>query len=136
MVKQACFDLQDLEPKLSGKEQWMVAAWVVEDGKIKLVDRITHRFPTDDFLAAIGQLAHNCHEEKLACDKAEKLVAPTEQLPSDPLPPVKIFKMPFKGEVGEKLVDGIGEGQGESISDLHSPVAELPINENVFEIPT
>lgn len=111
-MSQSYLDLQKVLSELQTKEKWMAAAWVVEDGKIKMVDRITHQFPTDDFLAAIGQLAHNCHEEKLACDKAEKLAAPREELPSDPLPLVKMFKMPFRGEVGGKLEDILVTGDG------------------------
>ncbi len=117
MVKQACFDLQDLGPKLSRKEQWMVAAWIVEDGKIKMVDRITHQFPTDDFLAAIGQLADNCHVEKLKCDKAEKLASPRQELPSDPLPQVKVFKMPcYAKETAKEIV--VEEGNDNIVNKL------------------
>ncbi len=118
--------LYKLVEKLDGSEKWMVAAWVVEDGKIKLVDRITHRFPTDDFLAAIGQLAHNCHEEKLACDKAEKLAAPREELPSDPLPPVKIFKMPHCEKKNEVILPTIPKTGDIETKALEKPI--LPVN--------
>ena len=55
---------------------WMAAVWCVEDGDIKLVQRTTFKFPTGDFLAAVGQLASNLFEE----------VKSGGDLPSDPLP--------------------------------------------------
>ena len=105
--------IHELVAKVTDSQKWMVAVWVVEEGKIKMVNRITHQFPSDDFLAAIGQLANNCYEEKLKCDKAEKPVK--QELPSDPLPPVKIFKMPSLG-VPKSLL----------ISPEESKVPELP----------
>ncbi len=136
-------DLQKVLSELVIKKKWMVAVWIVEDGKIKMVDRITYQFPTDDFLVAIGQLANNCHEEKLACDKAEKFAAPKEELPSDPLPPVKAFKMPMThGEAVAKQQElqrekdsiPVAEGSGEPMNPFKGTIEPtLPESETVAE---
>ncbi len=59
LVEQVALATKDIK----ASSRWMVAAWDVSGGEIKLVGRTTFQFPTGDFLAAIGQLAMSCFEE-------------------------------------------------------------------------
>ncbi len=50
---------------------FMMAIWIVKDGRISLGRRTTWNFPTGDFDAAIGHLKTNCDEEKSRCEMPE-----------------------------------------------------------------
>ena len=58
---------------------WMAVVWVVEDGKLVMIDRTTFKFPSGDFPTVLQQLSADF-------DKETSLVAkPVVPVP-DPLP--------------------------------------------------
>ena len=69
---------------------WMVAVWSVRDGRIKLVERTTEKFPSGDFLTTVMQLAASLVDEKV------RLASAGNPLPNDPLPLAVLGAAGFK----------------------------------------
>ncbi len=70
---------EDLDKAVDSGGPWMSALWRIKDGKIELMQSTTWKFPTDDMLWCIGELAKNLFEKK-------RLENESEPLPDTPLP--------------------------------------------------
>ena len=84
---------------------WMVAVWVVRDGRLRLVNRSTWRFPTGDFDAAIDLLTTDLNAERA---QPVQFVG----LPTDPLPLA--------------MLGGVGFDRGNGSSPVMPVVDDVP----------
>lgn len=80
---------------LETSDKWMAVCWVIEDGKIRLVTRTTCKFPRDDFLKAISQLADDLFEEAKGGGGEADAPKPDKLPPAGAFP--KVFKAGDKG---------------------------------------
>lgn len=135
--------LEDVRVRLEEAAEtgkWMAAVWQVKDGQIKLVSRVTHDFPSGDFLAAVGHLSMNLFEEQRQMNEPAQPPVP-EPLPKADIaakpeevsPILQVFQPPTgKGfDSAGKAVQGIGgslgvpkeiiEGDGSRFRPDHRP---------------
>lgn len=99
-VREACGEVQEA----AKSEQFMVAVWKVDGGRIELANVTTHRFPVGDFLPAVGHLALQCHEETMRQNRTSPPATPLPRFPGLP----SRFRQPPSDKFG--IVKGDGEG--------------------------